>query len=174
MGVIATAIVFAGGIFAAAISRIVADDIREWASWATERLIRRALRKLPARFQQRYDEEWRSHLDEVPGTTAKLFVAFGYVRAANAICALTKRHGSWGKKALIYFFVRIFLIGWGRLDRANARISFLFRSALRRSRAAETPMQYFTRRLSNHDIRIIAKRAAVIVTREVTEKEGKK
>jgi hypothetical protein len=69
---IAAIVAMLHGIF----SSLVADEFKAWLPWITERVIRRAVRSLPAEQQQRYSEEWGSHLDQVPGAFAKLCVAF--------------------------------------------------------------------------------------------------
>ena len=52
--------------------------------------MRRAIAKLPDDFKDRYDEEWRGHLNEIPGELGKLVVALGLPIAANKIC-----YGPW-------------------------------------------------------------------------------
>jgi hypothetical protein len=74
---IAAIVAMLHGIF----SSLVADEFKAWLPWITERVIRRAVRSLPAEQQQRYSEEWGSHLDQVPGAFAKLCVAFGLLWA---------------------------------------------------------------------------------------------
>jgi hypothetical protein len=74
---IATIVAMLSGIF----SSLVADEFKAWLPWITGRVIRRAVRSLPADQRQRYSEEWDSHLDEVPGAFAKLFFAFGLLWA---------------------------------------------------------------------------------------------
>ena len=74
-----------GAIIVAAFSRVLADEYKAWSPWLVERLIRRAVRKLPADMQERYREEWQSHVQEIPGEIGKLVTAFGFQVAANRI-----------------------------------------------------------------------------------------
>jgi Bacterial sugar transferase len=66
------------------LGKLFADEVKEWLPWLTERMIRAAVRILPANQRQRYREEWSSHLDEVPGKLAKLVVAAGFIKAGLA------------------------------------------------------------------------------------------
>src|SRR6266567_7339858 len=60
---------------------LLVDEFKAWLPWITERVIRRAVRSLPADQQGRYSEEWSGHLDQVPGAFAKLCVALGLLWA---------------------------------------------------------------------------------------------
>jgi hypothetical protein len=91
MGVMIAFAVFLLGILAAAISRLLSDDIKEWAPWITDRLVKRAVRGLPVYCKARLDEEWRSHLDEIPGHIGKLIVAVGFFLANRNINKLEHR-----------------------------------------------------------------------------------
>lgn len=75
MGVIASVVLFALGIIGAAISRQLADEFKEWVPWIISRLIRRAVAKMPQEFQERYEEEWRSGVNHIPGQVGKLLFA---------------------------------------------------------------------------------------------------
>jgi hypothetical protein len=63
-------------------TRLLGEELREWIRWLTERVILRAVSKLPAE-QQRFDEEWRSHLDDVPGDVGRLITSLGFLLAAR-------------------------------------------------------------------------------------------
>jgi hypothetical protein len=63
------------GIAGAALSIFLAAELRAWMPWLTDHLIKRAMRQLHYEDRNRYDEEWRSHINETPGETAKLLVA---------------------------------------------------------------------------------------------------
>jgi hypothetical protein len=80
------------GIGAAVMSRLLADEFKAWSPWIVERLIRRAIAKLPDECKERYDEEWRGHLNAIPGELGRLVTAFGLVIAADRIC-----YGPWTK-----------------------------------------------------------------------------
>jgi hypothetical protein len=68
---------FIVGVIGRALSRVLADDLKEWTPIIVEKLIQLALSKLPADHQERFAEEWRSHVKDVPGHIAKLSVAVG-------------------------------------------------------------------------------------------------
>jgi len=70
------------GIFGAALSRVLADDLKAWRPRLVDLLIRRATARLSAAERPRYEEEWRSHVDEVPGETAKIAVASAFLLAS--------------------------------------------------------------------------------------------
>jgi hypothetical protein len=72
-----------GHFLAALLGKLTADEVKAWLPWMAERLTRLAVAKLPEDMRARYDEEWRSHLDQVPGEIAKVWAAFGFSRAAR-------------------------------------------------------------------------------------------
>src|SRR6185437_2467444 len=51
--------------------------------WLVNYLVQRALRGLPATHRDRFDEEWRSHINEIPGAVGKVITAFGLLRASR-------------------------------------------------------------------------------------------
>lgn len=69
----------------AILSRLIAEEIKDYlpsvASWITKA----AVGALPSEHQERMDEEWHSHLDEVPGRLAKVWVACGFYLAARKL-----------------------------------------------------------------------------------------
>ena len=72
-----------GAILIAATSKQATDELKAWMPWIIDRLIDRAVQQLPADDQERYDEEWRSHVRETPGDVGKLIEAIGCVKAAQ-------------------------------------------------------------------------------------------
>lgn len=58
MGVIAGAAVLVGGIISTALSRQLADEFKAWTPWIIERIIRRAVARLPRDQQERFGEEF--------------------------------------------------------------------------------------------------------------------
>jgi lipopolysaccharide/colanic/teichoic acid biosynthesis glycosyltransferase len=68
--------------FYAILGRMFADEIKAWLPWVREQLVGIAVKGLPEVFRERYAEEWRSHLDEVPGEITKFVVALGFVKAS--------------------------------------------------------------------------------------------
>jgi hypothetical protein len=78
MGVIGTVIT---GILVA----VLAEDLGAWLRWLTDRLLRRAVGRLPEAVRDRYHEEWAADLEDTPGALAKLVVALGLCRASSMI-----------------------------------------------------------------------------------------
>jgi hypothetical protein len=79
-------------IIGAALSRFLADEFKEWVPWLVERLIDRAVRQLPTGYQQRFAEEWRSHVGDVPGQVGRLILAFGFLAAAWKVSLQRNSH----------------------------------------------------------------------------------
>jgi lipopolysaccharide/colanic/teichoic acid biosynthesis glycosyltransferase len=90
MGVIAGAAVLVGGIISASMSRLLADEFKAWAPSIIERIVRRAVARLPRDEQERFGEEWRSHISEVPGEIGRIVVALGFIVAARRISSMLK------------------------------------------------------------------------------------
>src|SRR5207247_5872285 len=61
--------------------RVLADDVKAWCPCLTDGLINLAVRRLPQDLQERYVEEWRAHIAEIPGEIGKLFCAIGLLWA---------------------------------------------------------------------------------------------
>jgi uncharacterized RDD family membrane protein YckC len=61
---------------------VLANELKDWTPWLTERLVRFSAARLPRTRRSRFLEEWQSHLYDVPGDAAKLLVAIDCVRAA--------------------------------------------------------------------------------------------
>ncbi len=59
----------------------VTDECKAWLLWIADRMIQRAVSKLPEHLQARYSEEWRSHLEEMPGEISKLISVLGFLWA---------------------------------------------------------------------------------------------
>ena len=85
MGLITAISIGIGSTFAAAVSRLLADEGRAWLPHWTERLVKRAVSRLPLEQQKRFAEEWRAHLDEVPGDIGKLVSAVSLQRLESTI-----------------------------------------------------------------------------------------
>jgi hypothetical protein len=69
------------GVLGAALSRQLTDEFKAWTPRTIEWLIRCAVRKLPEDQRGRYEEEWRSHIDETPGEIGKFYVALRLLSA---------------------------------------------------------------------------------------------
>lgn len=76
-----------GALVIATMSRILADDAKEWMPWLSAKLIHWAARHLPD--SERREEEWLAHCNDLPGNIAKLWHATGcvivYLQCSNAL-----------------------------------------------------------------------------------------
>jgi hypothetical protein len=63
-------------------SKLVADELKEWAPRFTEFLVNVALKRLPTDQRERFGEEWRADLNDTHGSITKIFYAAGFIRAA--------------------------------------------------------------------------------------------
>jgi lipopolysaccharide/colanic/teichoic acid biosynthesis glycosyltransferase len=72
-------------VFVAIISQFMADEAKAWSGWLHKKIRRRAVAKLPAECRDRYDEEWESGVEEVPGDIFKIFYSIGLLWAAFGI-----------------------------------------------------------------------------------------
>jgi hypothetical protein len=75
-------------IICSAMGRQVTREFNAWTPWIVEHLVRRAVSKLPEAQRERFEEEWRSHIDEMPGDVGKLLAAIGFGSAARQMSAL--------------------------------------------------------------------------------------
>jgi hypothetical protein len=73
------------GIIGAAVSRQLTDEFKAWTPWLISYIIRRAVRQLPEDMRTRYEEEWRSHTDEIPGEVGKLIHALNCLSAKRTL-----------------------------------------------------------------------------------------
>ena len=65
----------------AVIGRFAADEVKAWFGWLHKRIRHYAVSKLPAERRERYDEEWASGVEEIPGEIFKLVYSVGLLRA---------------------------------------------------------------------------------------------
>ena len=79
---------FLSQIVCGAVGRQLTREFTAWTPWIIERLIRRAVTKLPDPQRERFEEEWRSHIDEIPGDIGKLVAAIGFGSAARDISSI--------------------------------------------------------------------------------------
>ena len=63
------------GIIGAGLSKVIADEFKDWSPWIVDWLIRRAVRRMPRDLQERSLEEWKSHIKDVPGSIGKILSA---------------------------------------------------------------------------------------------------
>lgn len=76
-------------IAVSALGKVSADEAKAWMPRLTDLLIEAAARRLPDGDRERYREEWRSHVLEVPGDVSKLVAAAGFIVAARQIRAIS-------------------------------------------------------------------------------------
>lgn len=69
----------------AILAKLAADELKAWSPRLVERLIRRAVARLPKDQRERMDEEWRAYVNDTPGDLWKLVQACGFLRAARVI-----------------------------------------------------------------------------------------
>ncbi len=69
-------------ILTAALSRILAEEMSAWNPSIVRSLIKFAVGRLPEGRRERFQEEWQSHVNEVPGQIGKFLVALGFLFAA--------------------------------------------------------------------------------------------
>jgi hypothetical protein len=60
------------GIFGSILLSLVANELYDRAPTLAKKMIKVAIRRLPAIIRGRYEEEWLSHLDECDGKLSKL------------------------------------------------------------------------------------------------------
>lgn len=82
MGLIAMISFTLAGVMGAVLSRQLSDEFKAWTPWIVDRIVRFAVSRAPPDLRKRLDEEWRSHLAEIPGDLGKLLVAVGFVCAS--------------------------------------------------------------------------------------------
>jgi len=72
--------------------RILAEEMAAWSPSVIRRLIKFAVGRLPEHLRERLNEEWQSHVNEVPGQVGKFLAAFGFLFAAYRV-SLNGRRG---------------------------------------------------------------------------------
>jgi hypothetical protein len=70
------------GVIGAALARLLADEAKAWTPRLVEILIRSAVARLPEDQRERRYEEWRAHINDVPGDLSKLLTASGFIIAS--------------------------------------------------------------------------------------------
>lgn len=92
----------------------MSDEIRAWTPSFTAKAISAAVTNLPESQKERLQEEWSSHVAEIPGEVSKLVSAIGFIIASFRInrqlassytwrIACTRNF--WFERTLIYIFV---------------------------------------------------------------------
>ncbi len=75
------------GLALGILGKLIGTEIEAWVPVIARRLIERAILQLPAPQQERFREEWFSHLEECPGNLGKLTHSIGCVYGACVIAA---------------------------------------------------------------------------------------
>lgn len=78
MGLITGVLIFLANV----LSSLLANELKEWSPRITKRLIKCAVAHLPQGWRERFEEEWTSHIADVPGDISKVIVALGLLPAA--------------------------------------------------------------------------------------------
>jgi lipopolysaccharide/colanic/teichoic acid biosynthesis glycosyltransferase len=82
MGLIVSMLAAILTVFGAVVVKLLADEFKAWAPSLSSTLLEMAVRGLPAELRERFSEEWRGHLSDVPGDISKIVVACGFVLAS--------------------------------------------------------------------------------------------
>jgi len=90
MALITAIFLFLVGTLGTVLSRLLTDEFKAWTPWVIQRVICRAIARLPQSQKERFDEEWHSHINEVPGDIGKLTVALGFLTAARKMTLVAK------------------------------------------------------------------------------------
>jgi hypothetical protein len=79
-------------ILTAFLSRILAEEMGAWSPSIIRSLIKFAVGRLPENQRERFEEEWQSHVNEVPGQVGKILVAVGFSMAAYDVALNDRRN----------------------------------------------------------------------------------
>jgi DNA-binding CsgD family transcriptional regulator len=79
------------GLFFGIVGSLVAAELYCWAPHIARKFIEQAVQRLPESEKERFQEEWLAHLDECPGSLAKLWHSLGCFQGATAIAATAPR-----------------------------------------------------------------------------------
>jgi hypothetical protein len=81
---------FLGAIFGFFCARQLVDELKAWTPWIIKRLIGLSVARLPGNRRERFEEEWKSHINDIPGDVGKIIVALGFLVAAMKIAAMDR------------------------------------------------------------------------------------
>ena len=84
----AAVLVIASGV----VVHLIASDLAAHAPSIAQRLIQRAVARLPAEWRARYEEEWKAHLVECRGWLSKLWHSLNCLIAAGTVARICDRH----------------------------------------------------------------------------------
>ena len=91
MAMITTVALFFAGILRSVLCGQLTRELGGWTDWLVKRILKKAVMRLPESRRERYEEEWRSHLNEVPGQIGKVWLTVGFLGAAQRM-TLTPGH----------------------------------------------------------------------------------
>ena len=86
-------------LFTAILGRFLADEVKAWFAWLHKVIRRKAVARLPAEYRDRYDEEWESGLEEIPGELFRFIYSVNLFRASVGICRAARNNAAEIKKA---------------------------------------------------------------------------
>jgi lipopolysaccharide/colanic/teichoic acid biosynthesis glycosyltransferase len=72
-------------VLTALVSGLLKEELKAWSGWVVERLIKWSVARLPESQRARFQEEWRSHINELPGEIGRLYAAAGFILGARRI-----------------------------------------------------------------------------------------
>ncbi|MGB8493386.1 MAG: hypothetical protein WCE53_03195 [Candidatus Acidiferrum sp.] len=91
MALISGLALFVGTVLVATLSKLAVEEIVAWSPSIIRTLIKFAVGRLPENLRARFDEEWQSHVNDVPGQIGKLLVAMGFLFAACDLASNDRR-----------------------------------------------------------------------------------
>ena len=100
-----TAIVLA--LLVAIVGGFMTDEVGAWFRWLHRAVRRRAVARLPEKCSARYEEEWESAIEGIPGEILKLIYSVDLLRAAFRIRRAAQK-GSLGAVEFFLLFKRVF------------------------------------------------------------------
>jgi lipopolysaccharide/colanic/teichoic acid biosynthesis glycosyltransferase len=72
-------------IVTAVTGRFMGEEVKAWFGWLHRKIRYLAVARLPETIRQRYEEEWESGLEEIPGELFKVIYSLGLLIAATGI-----------------------------------------------------------------------------------------
>jgi hypothetical protein len=92
-----------GAIFCAFVAKLFVSEFEAWSPRIIERLIVRAVSRLPSELQERLNEEWRAFIADTPGQIMKVLRAHGLTNGAKKLCLGTIDY-TWTERAFSRLF----------------------------------------------------------------------
>ena len=130
------AVAFAVGIF----KTIAVDEFKAWTPRLSDLLMHSAVRRLPPEQQERYAEEWKSAIADIPGWIGKLIFALDLHRASFGMHRILAKLHTAPKDPRVPFALYIFAV--------NKSVRIVLKVALASTKVSMTI----------EDIQIIARR----------------